>query len=172
MKTNIVKITTETNDIPNFISNSTLSTTVWFSGCHGKCKNCQNYNLIIPTPDFTPLQLSAELTIRKQLTDWVVLSGGDPFWGDNKYTTAALIKTTKELGYNIYIYTGYEFDIIKDFLEKRDMLKNIEYIKCGVYKEDLLNNDYLFASTNQSLYNNKGEKVYYFKNGKIINNLI
>lgn len=174
MKTSIMTITTEINDIPDIIQGSKLSSTIWFTGCKHNCKNCHNLNLQIKQSGFLLSNIYQELKNRRELTDWVVLSGGDPLYDINKSITNQIIKIAHQFNYKIFIYTGYKYDNIKKFIDsiKNDGY-NIDYIKCGKYIEELKNDNYIFASINQKLYNDKGNCVYYYDNEKeeIINTL-
>ena len=163
MKTSIRTITTETNDIPEFISDSRLSVTIWFTGCEHNCKDCHNKQLQQQCKGLILNEIKEILEQRKDLISWIVLMGGDPLYSNNIYQTKILIEIAKELEYKIMIYTGYEYNEI----EKLD----VDYIKTGRYIKNKYNKDYHFYSTNQKIYNKEGQCVYYYdeNNNKIIN---
>jgi organic radical activating enzyme len=168
MKTNIVHITTETNDVPKMLSDTTISTTLWFSGCHGECKNCQNKNLQTPYPGLTTEKLCIELSKRRMLCDWVVLCGGEPMMNYNLAAVKEVVEIASTMDYKMFLYTGYEYEDIKEVVECMDI---VEYIKCGKYDETLENSDYLLASTNQYIVDKTGQKIYFFENGSIVINI-
>ena len=167
IKTNVVFVNTEFNDIPKIISNTTISVNVWFSGCHGECKNCHNPELQIPCPGYTIEEIQKELTQRRSLCEWVVFTGGDPLMNYNIKTLKEICKIANVLNYKIMIYTGYEFEEIQH--EIFDI--NMNYIKCGKYDDTQTNEDYIFGSTNQYLIDTKtNTKKYFYENDKIIIN--
>lgn len=174
MKTNIVSITTETNDIPEIIQGSKLSTNLWFSGCGHNCKGCHNQELQNRQSGLSLSDIYQELKNRRQLTDWVVLTGGDPLFSKNVVDLYKIIKIAYQFNYKIFVYTGYTYKEIEFFINcYKSNRYYIDYIKCGKYIKELKNNDYIFASTNQELYDAEGNCIYYYDQEKeeIINTL-
>lgn len=162
MKTNIKTLTIESNDIPHFLSNSTLSVTLWFTGCEHNCKGCQNKSL--QEFDMNGLELDfikKELEDRRILCDWVVLSGGDPYHQNNREILEIIATFSKKLNYKTFLYTGYKID---------KYIKCIDYFKTGKYVENDNIDQFYFASTNQELWCMKSfKKIYWFENGKVYN---
>ena len=182
MRTNIVKISIEVNDIPSMITNTTLSTTIWFSGCKLGCKNCQNSYI---NEEFIGLDIETiiqDIQKRRELTSWINFLGGEPFFNENSIIVLGQLLTySKSIGYKTFIYSGYEFCEIIDKLQQiftdkeiDTFLSNIDFIKTGRY--DLVNdkkefdNSYFFETVNQKIVDNKGNKIYYFNfnNNQII----
>lgn len=66
----------------------------------------------------------------------VTFSGGDPFEQADKF--AYMAKRIKELGLNIWCYTGYTFEYILENLNKRDgweeLLNNIDVLVDGKFE--------------------------------------
>ena len=166
MRTSIVKVTTEFNDVPDFISESTLSTDIWFSGCSLNCKGCQNEYLQTQRKGLYFDDIKNEIKKRSKTVDWLVLTGGDPLYDHfNIYYTQQIIKYSKSIGYNIFLYSGHSYDAINKLLDK-EIIKNIDYIKVGCYNEKFDRNKfdkkYFFATVNQKIVNNQGEIIYSF----------
>jgi len=172
--TNIVKISIEVNDIPHFLSTTTLSTTVWFTGCKLACKNCQNTSIIDEHIGLNIDNIKQKIKERRILTSWVNFLGGEPFFNDNSIKVLKeLLQYSKSIGYKTFIYSGYEYcEIIqklKDLFNEKeidDFLNNVDYIKTGRY--DLFSDkkefdkSYFLETVNQKIVDRKGNKVYYF----------
>lgn len=165
MRTNIIKTSTEINDIPSFVCDSTLSVNLWFTGCYLNCANCHNKNLQYFRWGLDSNYIVDELIRRKKLCDWLVFIGGEPLY--SKTTTRFvhyLSRFAKHLGYKTFLYSGYDYNDIElrvKFFD--DFFKYIDYVKCGKYDNTKIDSDYLLASTNQCIYN-KGQKIYFYNN--------
>lgn len=111
--------------------------TIFVQGCNHKCYKCQNPE----TWDFNGGTLCDIDKIVNQIKedkilDGVTLSGGDPLYQADQILELA-IKIKKETNLNIWLYTGFLFeDCIKD-TKKLEILKNIDVIVDGMYKDDL-----------------------------------
>ena len=154
-----------TQDFPD---NCSFSLILYLGGCSNDCKNCQNQQFQKPDPqDKNLITLHTNTLIRHvdeymkfndQLTS-LVLSGGDPLFGNNEYFTK---KLCIEYGdkWPIAIYTGYDIEHVKQI-----GLTGFKFIKCGKYDESLkqesYKNDYemQLASSNQEWYNNMYERI-------------
>jgi organic radical activating enzyme len=173
MCTNIVDISTEVNDIPDFISDSRLSTTVWFSGCSLNCEGCHNTSIKAVREGYTLQYIKQELKDRRVLTDWVVFMGGEPL---NTVVSTRLLGelvkyAKKELGYKVFLYTGFDIDQIKfrigldSAYYTHDLLEYVDYIKSGVYDMNFdkkkYDDSYYLATVNQYIYQGD-KKVYYY----------
>lgn len=88
---------------------------------------------------------------RFELTKTVCFLGGNP--PDNA-NIDELTKRIKELGGTIWVYSGYNFEDIKD----KEWVKFCDYIKAGPYIKELANKEYSYASTNQKLYKRESDK--------------
>lgn len=108
-------------------------------GCTHNCKNCFNPE----THSFTGGKLYdmdeiIEDIKKHPLHRGVTFSGGDPFEQADKFSYIA--KSVKELGLNIWSYTGYTFEYILAHIEEReswkDYLKYIDVLVDGPYEDD------------------------------------
>ena len=164
MKTPIVKITTEFNDIPSFLADSTLSCNVWFSGCDLFCEGCQNKYLQIQHKGMFLDDIKKELLKRVKTIDWLVLMGGEPLYDQfNVYYTKKLVEYGSNIGYKLFLYTGREYSVVRDLLNK-ETLDKIDYVKVGCYNKKFdkskYDKDYFFATINQKIVNGQGKIIY------------
>lgn len=122
--------------------------TVWFSGCSMGCSGCHN-PLLLNRDNGTPYEVNTVLyTIchecEKQDITTVVLLGGEPM-EQNFDDITMLASKLKSYGYNVWLYTGWEFEDIPDELKH-----HLYTIKCGKYDEKL-HVDGFPASSNQRI---------------------
>jgi organic radical activating enzyme len=156
-------ITTSFIDYPDADS---ISICVCFMGCVNGCKGCQNpefqnHNL---TNEFTrdvtieEMEELISLYCKKNKTNKVVLSGGDPLSPQNIEFTKVLLKNNNSL--DICIYTGHNIEYVKN-----NNVKGFKFVKCGKfditnYRASVKTDDQMiFASPNQKLYDGKYELV-------------
>ena len=99
---------------------------LWVSGCEHKCIGCHNpqtwdKNSGIPFDESAKLEIFEEL--EKDYVTGLTLSGGDPLFKMNRNEVLDLIIEVKNKfpQKDIWCYTGYKFDEIKD-------LEHIKYI--------------------------------------------
>ncbi len=142
---------------------------VYFSqGCTHHCKNCFN-------PETWPFEggqifdmdeLLDKLS-KETYLDGVTFSGGDPFQQADKF--AYMAKKIKEMGFNLWSYTGYKFEELLE-LAKTDagvkgMLDYIDVIVDGEFVQELHVDHLKFrGSTNQRFIDVQNS----LKTGKII----
>lgn len=111
---------------------------LWVSGCHHKCKGCQNKS----SWDFNAGKVFGreELDyiidyLQDEKVDGITFSGGDPLAPENIDAVCYIAKTIKDRYRNsktIWCYTGYTFDEIKD----KEVMKYIDVIVDGEYVEE------------------------------------
>ena len=138
----------------------------YFAGCCNNCSNCQNRELQNPDykggmiiQDEEGLYNLVKEICKKQDTDKIVLSGGDPLYSANREIVKNFLNKYGSL-YDICIYTGYSIDDVKEF-----GIQNFKFIKCGRYDEpckqlsEKTEAHIQLASTNQNFYNAKYEQL-------------
>lgn len=126
---------------------------IFFQGCNHKCKGCHNpkthkYN--------TGKHIEIDQIIRDIISTGVkgvTISGGEPF--DQSKELYYLVKSLKELNYNIWIYSGYIFEELqKDKYTNMKILRNIDTLVDGPFVEEKFSKDLLFkGSKNQRIIN-------------------
>ena len=134
---------------------------IFFSGCKHNCPGCQSPDLQnfetgfgISVPNLIRV-IKEEL--KRQRTDKLALSGGDPLY-QGKLVNKFLEELKKECPeVQTIIYTGFEFE------EVITVLSTFDYVKTGVYREDLkqqsgkTNDRMTLASTNQKIWTFDGK---------------
>lgn len=156
----------------DYPDNESLAIIVCMMGCDNACPFCQNPDFQNPeyknhTKEYTVSELIQELKdlCRKNHTNKIVLSGGDPISCFNKNFTKQFLE---ESDFDVCIYSGHNIDYVK-----LNNIKGFKFIKCGYFdikkkRESLKNDLYIqFASPNQILYNDSYEPlsengIYYF----------
>ncbi|MEG1682731.1 MAG: anaerobic ribonucleoside-triphosphate reductase activating protein [Oscillospiraceae bacterium] len=87
--------------------------TVFVQGCTHRCPGCQNPQTHEPAggTDHTVSEL-AERLCANPLTDGLTLSGGEPF--QQPEDCLALAQAAHRAGLNVWSYTGYLFEYLRD----------------------------------------------------------
>jgi anaerobic ribonucleoside-triphosphate reductase activating protein len=118
---------------------------VFVQGCGHHCPGCHNPE----TWDFDggievyPELIAADYMTRKHL-DGITLSGGDPF-----YQQEACLELLRLLpGVNVWIYTGFEYNIICD----TELAKMADVLVTGPYVEALRCEGKMYGSSNQEIH--------------------
>jgi len=137
-----------------FVETDDVSINVYLSGCNLNCKGCFS-------PELKDFKAGYEISVDElietikgkfDLTKTVCLLGGNP--PDNN-DLIDIVKKIKDVGGNIWLYSGYGFEDIKN----KEWVQYCDYIKAGPYIESMESKDYRWASTNQKLYHkDKGGK--------------
>lgn len=124
---------------------------VFMQGCAHHCPGCQNPD----TWDFAGGADIDEITLSKAIRDELVrhpldgitLSGGDPYY---QHTAAAKLLLLLS-GVDCWVYTGFEWEEIKDKLLSRLASR----VVCGPYREDLRCEGKPYGSSNQYIIDTK-----------------
>ena len=128
-----------------------IRTVIWTQGCSHNCKGCHNPE----THDFTKgILTTTEEVIEKidnlELQDGVTFSGGDPMMQPEACMLIA--KHCKELGLNVWCYTGFTYEQLLDDPKRVEFLKYIDCLVDGKFMIDKKSYDCLFrGSTNQRI---------------------
>lgn len=120
-----------------------IRTVIWTQGCKHHCKGCHNGG----TWDFeggfetTTDEIKKELSLLKG-QQGITLSGGDPLFQAKACTEIA--KYAKEIGLNVWCYTGFTFEKLLQNKEALDLLKYVDVLVDGpfILKERSLNIDF------------------------------
>lgn len=139
-----------------------VGTTIFVSGCTHKCKKCFNLQTWNKTAgskidDKVIDTLVDTLKNKRRLT----ISGGDPFESYNMFDTFDLVNQIKQrTSVKIWVYTGYSFEDIYNYLlkiDKLDYINNIDYIVDGEYKCELKPLAFRGSSNQKIWFNNNLE---------------
>lgn len=107
-----------------------LRTSIYLAGCAHRCPGCHNPQ----TWDFDAgkdMTVDELINIISQSDFNVTLTGGDPI-----YQAEALIPLAKkicELGYSIWLYTGFTFEQLQDMPIAMQLLEYIDTIVDGPF---------------------------------------
>lgn len=138
--------------IPNSFTNGEgVRDTIFLSGCIHNCDECHNKEGQNPNygKDMDIEELVEILRINNDMVDGITLSGGDPLYQYEK--TLELCKAIKESDMknkNIWMYTGYTIDIIRERFV--DILDYVDVIVDGKYEKNLPSAEYR-GSNNQKI---------------------
>lgn len=120
----------------DMVNGEGIRAVLWLSGCDHSCKGCQNmqtwnHSSGISFTEDNLKEIYEELD--KEYISGLTLSGGDPLSLKNREFSLSLSKHLKEKypHKNIWCYTGYTFDEIKDLkgLDNIDVIVDGKYIQ-------------------------------------------
>ena len=117
------------------LNGSGLRVTLWVAGCTHRCKNCHNPFTWDVNGGVTFDDKAMDELLDALNHDYIAglsLSGGDPMHPANRKDILNICQIVKQKfpSKNIWMYTGYTFEEIKDFniLQYVDVLVDGEYI--------------------------------------------
>ncbi len=128
-----------------------IRTVIWTQGCSHNCKGCQN-----PTTHDFKGGFSVNIDeINKELDNLlgqqgITLSGGDPMFQAG--ACAKIAKHAKEIGLNVWCYTGFTYEQVLKSKEMMKLLKQTDVLVDGKFdiNEFSLNLDFR-GSRNQRI---------------------
>lgn len=122
-----------------------LRVSAWFKGCPHKCYMCHNESLWEHDNNFK-LDIDVIVNLCKERKALSLL-GGEPFAPYNKNELLDIVKRVRNEipDCSIYVWTGYEYDDIKDF----EATKYIDKIICGKFELDKKCDNPMYGSSNQ-----------------------
>jgi anaerobic ribonucleoside-triphosphate reductase activating protein len=119
---------------------------VFVQGCGHHCKGCQNPDSwdFGAGNEWAPEELADYFNEKGRYKDGITLSGGDPF-----YQQEECLRLLDCLpGVNVWIYTGFEYDEIKD----TELAKRADVLVTGPYIEELRCEGKMYGSSNQEIH--------------------
>lgn len=162
----------------DYPDNHSQALLVYTIGCNHNCSECHNPELqkvdysenVIEISDSKTLYEIIKESSKKERTNKIVFSGGDPIHYNNLEVIRDFLLTKKD--FDICLYTGHNVKKVKEI-----GIKNFSFLKCGKYKKnkkqksEKTDEKISFSSSNQKLYNSKFELisnfgVYIFKKGQ------
>lgn len=124
-------------------------TAIYMAGCNHHCPGCHNPG----SWDFEggrDMSLEEIMEIVDEEEFDVTLSGGDPFC--NVDDSIRLAREIRKRGYNIWCYTGYTIEEIRNNPALAPLLEEINVLVDGPFIRDLHDPDLLFrGSSNQRI---------------------
>lgn len=124
-------------------------TAIYMAGCNHHCPGCHNPG----SWDFEggrDMSLEEIMEIVDEEEFDVTLSGGDPFC--NVEDSLRLAREIRKRGYNIWCYTGYTIEEIRNDPALAPLLEEIDVLVDGPFISDLYDPDLLFrGSSNQRI---------------------
>ncbi len=116
----------------SIVDGSGIRTVIWTQGCSHNCPGCHNPG----THDFKGgFSVSVDEvcqaldTLKNQ--DGITLSGGDPMFQAKQCLSIA--KHAKEIGLNVWCFTGFLFEDLIKTKEQKDLLKYIDVLVDGKF---------------------------------------
>ena len=114
---------------------------IYFAGCSNNCVNCQNKELQNPDYKSSILSIQDEENLfnfikdicKKQDTNKIVFSGGDPLYPTNREIIKNFLNKYGSL-YDICIYTGYSIDDVKKFVNTIETIEKTPLQHMPMYK--------------------------------------
>ncbi len=103
---------------------------LFLQGCHKRCEDCHN-------PEAQPLDGGFLMSLEEIIDlippgmDNVVFSGGEPF-----IQAKALSVLGERLDVPVIVYTGYQFEELKNNEDALSLLKLTKYLIDGEYRKD------------------------------------
>ena len=109
-----------------------IRTVIWTQGCSHNCPGCHNPG----THDFKGgFNVSVEEVCEALNTlvgqDGITLSGGDPMFQAKQCLLIA--KHAKEIGLNVWCFTGFLFEDLVDNKDRKELLKYIDVLVDGKF---------------------------------------
>lgn len=126
---------------------------LWCSGCIHQCYRCQNPESWDPKAGREFTRNEMDLLIELLKPDYIkglTISGGDPLFDGNTETVTAICRELKEKlpDKDIWVYTGYEYDAVKDL----ELMNYIDVLIDGRFINSLRNVALAFrGSSNQKV---------------------
>lgn len=132
---------------------------IFVSGCPHKCEGCHNPQ----TWDYEKGEKVDNIDYyidrilkNKNLIDGLTISGGEPFQERNISALLRLVKEIKKNNLNIWCYTGYSFEYLKEHKSFKILLREIDVLIDGKFdKNQFCPNLKFKGSKNQRILNVK-----------------
>ena len=117
---------------------------VFTQGCKHRCPGCHNPETwAFNGGNEVPVEYIAAEYKKRKLLDGITLSGGDPFYQQEE--CMELLKLLP--GVNVWIYTGFEYEEIKD----TELAQRADVLVTGPFIRDLKCEGKPYGSSNQQV---------------------
>jgi anaerobic ribonucleoside-triphosphate reductase activating protein len=150
----VVRVAGITNE--SVVDGPGIRSTIFFQGCPHACPGCHNPETWSSEggKEFKIADLIKLLAINP-LVSGITFSGGEPF--QQAPAAAALGRRLREMGLNLWVYTGYTWEVLLASLERpgyQELLELAEVLIDGPFLREKQDLGLLFrGSTNQRLIN-------------------
>ena len=132
----------------SFVNGDGARYVVFVQGCSHHCPGCHN-------PETWDFDGGTEMAVEEIATDYrkhrlldgITLSGGDPFF--QQKACAELLNLLP--GVNVWIYTGFEYDEIKN----TELAKMADVLVTGRFVKELACDGKMYGSSNQKIIRRK-----------------
>ena len=119
-----------------------LRTVLWVAGCEHRCNGCQNpitWELEGGLPFDEEAEKELFSYLNKDYIHGITFSGGDPLHPQNRNEITRLAKIAKEKypEKTVWLYSGYEWDEVKDL----EVMKYTDIFIDGKFVEELKDNN-------------------------------
>lgn len=124
---------------------------IFTQGCPHKCFGCQNPETwdVEGGQDVPVHVIQRDIFEREEMLDGVTISGGEPYIQEKE--VLLLVKRMRShsrmYNLNIWLYTGYEWDDIKD----RELTKLVDVVVTGRFQQANKVSGKLYGSSNQKV---------------------
>lgn len=138
----------------SMVNGEGMRSVLFLSGCKRRCPGCQNEAMqdFKYGEDVSAKEVLKRIKGNMPIIKGVTFSGGDPL--EQAENLIELSKEIKKLGLNIWAYTGYTYEQILEEKDKNklELLKYIDVLVDGEFKQDLMENAPKYAgSSNQRI---------------------
>lgn len=138
----------------SMVNGKGMRSVLFLSGCKRRCPGCQNEAMqdFKYGEDVSAKEVLKRIKGNMPIIKGVTFSGGDPL--EQAENLIELSKEIKKLGLNIWAYTGYTYEQILGEKDKNklELLKYIDVLVDGEFKQDLMENAPKYAgSSNQRI---------------------
>jgi len=141
---------------------------IFVSGCPHKCEGCHNpqtwdyeYGEKVDNIDY----YIQRILKNKSLIDGITISGGEPFQDRNIDSLLKLVKEVKKSGLDVWCYTGYNFEYLKEHKRFNILLEEIDILIDGKFDKNQFCPNLKFRGS-------KNQRILNVKESLIRNNII
>lgn len=141
---------------------------IFVSGCPHKCEGCHNpqtwdyeYGEKVDNIDY----YIQRILKNKSLIDGITISGGEPFQDRNIDSLLKLVKEIKKNGLDVWCYTGYNFEYLKEHKRFNILLEEIDILIDGKFDKNQFCPNLKFRGS-------KNQRILNVKESLIRNNII
>ena len=149
----------------DLLNGAGIRVVLWVAGCNHYCEGCHNKQTWDPTDGLLFDEEAVQelfAALDKDYIKGITFSGGDPLFPANRETIMSLIARIKRKYQDtkdIWLYTGYKYEEVADYVNDVDVLVDGPFIRA------LADKQYHWAgSTNQRVIDVKQTK----KQGRIV----